>query len=168
VRLGRIVRPHGTAGEVAVRLESSVTPDRLVGATAWVVPPSTTGAIGRTIVAARSGPRGALITLEGITEPNTARELAGRWLLVREDLASMTARPEPDLSGYLVADMERGELGRIADVIVTGANDVLVVEGGRFGQVLIPVIEKVVLDVNHEDSTVRVALLDGLIDEADA
>ena len=46
-----------------------------------------------------------------------------------------------------VEDQQRGVLGTIVEVIVTGANDVWVVEG-RFGEILIPVIDDVVMGVS--------------------
>ena len=63
-------------------------------------------------------------------------------------------------------DEERGELGVIDEIIVTGANDVWVVRGGPLGEVLIPVIDDCVLEVDTETRTARVRLLPGLIEEA--
>lgn len=45
----------------------------------------------------------------------------------------------------------------------TPANDVWVVEGDRYGEVLIPVIEQVVLDL-PDTETISVHVMDGLID----
>jgi 16S rRNA processing protein RimM len=50
------------------------------------------------------------------------------------------------------------------DVIETGANDVWVVQGTRFGEVLLPVTDEVVLDVDDASGTAHVRLLPGLID----
>jgi 16S rRNA processing protein RimM len=47
-------------------------------------------------------------------------------------------------------------------VIVTGANDVWVVEG-PFGEILIPVIADVVMGVSENDGVIVVRLLDGLM-----
>ena len=59
-----------------------------------------------------------------------------------------------------VVDEARGVLGEIVEVIVTGANDVWVVDG-PFGEVLLPVIDDVVLDVDEEARTAQVRLLAG-------
>jgi len=56
------------------------------------------------------------------------------------------------------------ELGTVVDVIVTGANDVWVIDG-PYGEVLVPVIDDVVRDVDEENGTARTRLLDGLIDD---
>ncbi len=49
------------------------------------------------------------------------------------------------------------------EVIETGANDVLVVTRPDQSEVLIPMIHDVVLDMNLEQGTVIVHLIDGLI-----
>jgi 16S rRNA processing protein RimM len=64
-----------------------------------------------------------------------------------------------------VFDGERGLIGEITDVIITGANDVWVIEG-PFGEVLIPVIDQVIGDIDEEAGTVHITLLPGLIDES--
>ena len=52
-----------------------------------------------------------------------------------------------DLMGREVVDERFGSLGTIVEIMSTPANDVWVVEGDRYGEVLIPVIEQVVLDL---------------------
>jgi len=53
------------------------------------------------------------------------------------------------------------ELGEISEVIETGSNDVYLVEGDS-GQILLPAISSVVLEVNLEQSVMLVHLMDGL------
>jgi 16S rRNA processing protein RimM len=64
-------------------------------------------------------------------------------------------------------DARRGDLGRIEETIVTGANDVWVVHGS-YGEILIPVIDEVVIEVDEDDRTVSVTLLPGLLEEDDS
>ena len=71
------------------------------------------------------------------------------------------------LEGLRVYDGQRGFLGVIVNVLQTGANDVSVVSGGSFGEVLIPVIEGVVEDIDFEEVTVHVNMLPGLLDEGE-
>jgi 16S rRNA processing protein RimM len=67
--------------------------------------------------------------------------------------------------GLRVIDVDRGDIGTVADVIVTGANDVWVLRNGPYGEVLIPVIDDVVLEIDEVEGTASVRLLPGLIDE---
>mgnify|MGYP001767173869 CR=1 FL=1 len=163
-RVGRIQKPHGTKGEVVVVPDGGLSFVDIRGLQVWVVPPPLHATPYR-VTDARSGPKGVVLTLEGIDEAAAAHELVGRWLLAASD--DLPAAPEeaPDVLGYAVVDAARGNLGVITDVIVTGANDVFVVDEGPFGQVLLPVIADVVREIDHDARAVSVTLLDGLLDE---
>ena len=63
-------------------------------------------------------------------------------------------------------EMESGErLGRVTEVLETGANDVYVVRGPR-GEVLIPAIESVVRVLDLEAGRMVVSPLPGMLDES--
>lgn len=163
-RLGRIVKAHGTNGEVAVESTGDLAFVSRAGADVWIVPPLESGAFARQIESVRRGPKHSLVRIVGMDTAAEAHEAVGRWLLVGGEEA-LTAEEPDEFLGLRVWDRERGELGVVTDVIVTGANDVLVVEGERYGQVLIPVIDDVIVDVDLAGGAVNVTLLDGLIDE---
>ena len=59
-------------------------------------------------------------------------------------------------------------LGRITDVLQTGANDVYVVKPNpgvtTMSEILIPAIDEVVLDISLEKGQVLIELMDGLLD----
>ena len=68
----------------------------------------------------------------------------------------------------LTVETESGErLGRLAEVLETGANDVYVVRGPR-GEVLLPAVEDVIRQVDLESRRVVVRLLPGMLPEGDA
>lgn len=136
----------------------------LIGLQVWVVPPPVRVRPYR-VLDARRGPKGAIVTLEGCATAADARELAGRWLLAAEADLPEPAAAAHDVLGFAVTDGRRGYLGVVTDVIITGANDVLVVDDGPFGQVLVPVIEQVIDYVDENAETITVDLLEGLIDE---
>ncbi len=69
------------------------------------------------------------------------------------------------LVGLMVDDLEKGQLGVVTDVLQTGANDVYVIKGERYGEVLIPAIKDVVLDIDLANGRMKVKLLPGLLDE---
>jgi 16S rRNA processing protein RimM len=60
----------------------------------------------------------------------------------------------------VVTDLDE-ELGELSEVIETGSNDVYLVEGDS-GQILLPAISSVVLEVNLEQRVMLVHLMDGL------
>jgi 16S rRNA processing protein RimM len=166
VPLGRIVKTHGLAGEVSVIVTDGLPLERLVGVHVWFVPPP--GIVRTSVIAGvRPGPKGPLVKLDGIDGPDAAAALRGTTMLAAaSDVpADITPEPEDDLVGMRVVDEIRGYLGVIDEVLVTGANDVWLVHGGPFGEVLIPVIEQCVLDIDRDAMSASVRLLPGLIEE---
>jgi 16S rRNA processing protein RimM len=65
------------------------------------------------------------------------------------------------LIGMTVRTEEGTELGRIANILETGARDVYVVSGRR-GEILLPAIEEVVREVDLAAGVMTVRLLPGL------
>lgn len=165
VAVGRIVKTHGLNGEVSVAAATGASLTALVGVTAWFTPPPA-GIRSAVIEAVRQGPKGPLVTFSGIHSADTARLIAGTEVLVARAVVPddwlVEADEADELIGYALIDSRRGPIGEIVDTIVTGANDVWVVEG-PFGEVLVPVIDDVVELVDDDDHTVRVTLLEGLL-----
>jgi len=163
VPVARVVKSHGLHGEVAVKSLVDLPLHFLEGLTVFVVPP--TASVRESVVSGvRPGPKGPLLELRGIDDIGTARSLSGTTLLVRsEDLPEEFEDADLDAIGLEVIDGERGSLGMVTDVIVTGANDVWVIEG-PLGQVLLPVIDDVVREIDEDARTATVTLLPGLID----
>ena len=167
-RLGKITKAHGTRGEVTVAPRDGLSLSLLAGVDVWIVPPPASGAITRRITDVRPGPKGSLVRITGVESPAEAHEVVGRYLIARGEEVPATGSETEELIGYEVHDKKRGLIGTVAEVIETGANDVLVVEEGPFGQVLVPVIDQVIISVDQSASVVHVALLEGLIDEDEA
>lgn len=158
------MKVHGTTGEVTVAQTAGLALALPLDEDVWIVPPPASGAMTRRIESVRRAPKGQLVRFAGIESAAEAHDLCGRWVLARGDESEHTEGPDAYI-GAEVRDVRRGELGRVTDVIVTGANDVIVVDGERYGQVLIPVIDDVILGFDGE--CISVALLDGLLDEDD-
>lgn len=163
VPLGRVAKTHGMNGEVSVVMTVGLPVERLIGLEVWFTPPPAHVRSAR-VAGVRPGPKGPLFAFEGIADIGTASALRGCNVLARSgDLPEYEEEFDP--VGLRVIDETRGEIGEVTDVIVTGANDVWVVEGGPFGQVLVPDIEDVVGEIDEDEGTVAVRLLPGLIEE---
>ncbi len=162
--VARAVKVHGRAGEISLDPILQDDLSWLAGTSVWFVPPAEQ-AVSFRVESVRRGPKGPLIALEGIGSREHASSLAGRAVLVeRSAVPAKYLEEEPDPIGLVVRDEQRGHLGEVTEVIVTGANDVWIVHGGPLGEVLIPVIEDVVLDIDFESGEALVRLLPGLID----
>ncbi|MBI5252022.1 MAG: 16S rRNA processing protein RimM [Desulfomonile tiedjei] len=159
VVIGRAAKPFGIRGEIKVKpftesLESFENSDVLVfGETAYKV----------TRIRIHKG--AALVSLEGIDSPEAASKLMGT--LVKTGEGNLPAKEEDEyywfeLLGMCVFTTDGRDLGKITQITPTGANDVLHVEGS-YGEVLLPMIEDVVLEVDLENEKMTVDPLDGLI-----
>lgn len=94
-----------------------------------------------------------------------AEGLIGCYVLARADDLELGPRDVAfaDLVGRCVVDRRHGDLGTIESVMETPANDVWVISGGPFGEVLLPVIESVVPAIPDE-GPIEVCVMDGLLD----
>ncbi len=166
VPVGRVVKTHGLKGEVSVASAAEAPLSVLEGVSVWFVPPVGTVRSSR-IEGVRPGPKGPIVKLEGIDSIDVARGLCNREILAsRADLpdAWFDVEEEFDPVGLIVESETDGLIGTITELIITGANDVWVVEG-PYGEVLIPVIDDVVLGLDDDGKTVWVSLLPGLLPE---
>ncbi len=106
-----------------------------------------------------------ILKFKGIDNINDIERYKGKSLFVtREDAIEL----EDD--EYYIADLigmdvttDEGEVGKLVDVIETGANEVYVVEFEKYGEVLIPAIHDCILDVDVEAMQMKVHLLEGLV-----
>jgi 16S rRNA processing protein RimM len=165
VAAGRVVKTHGLKGEVSAVSHAEASLALLSGSLVWFVPPPR-GLRSARLTATRPGPKGTLLTFEGVSDIDRAAQLVGCEILVRaEDLPDgWLLIDDEDLHGFSVIDSVRGDLGRIEETIHTGANDVWVVQG-PLGEILVPVIDDVVHGIDSDARRIEVTLLPGLIDE---
>lgn len=165
IAVARIIKAHGLKGEVSVALSTDLPSFMLEGLTVWIVPPHVGIRDGR-VESVRPGPKGPLVKISGVESIELAGQLRGHDLMVRSiDLPDEIADNFFDPIDLRVVTDTGRYLGIITEVIVTGANDVWVVSGGDAGQVLLPVIDDVVLEIDEDTDTITVHVLDGLIDE---
>lgn len=68
-----------------------------------------------------------------------------------------------DMIGLSVVTEDGEEFGILKDVIVTGANDVYIIDSPSHGEVLVPAIKECILDVDIEAGMMKIHLMDGLI-----
>ena len=110
------------------------------------------------IVEGKRHGKSVIARFEGIDDRDAAAELVGLELGIER-----TEMPEPDQGQYYWADLEGlkvlhrdgTELGTVAYVMATGANDVLVTSGER--ERLIPfVLDEVILDVDLVNGVITV------------
>jgi len=109
------------------------------------------------------------LALKDVTTRQQAEGLVGYELLIpRQNLPPLDEDTHYwiDLIGLSVFTTDRQCLGRITDIIATGANDVYVVttpEGYPVKEILLPAIASVILEVDVAGQKMVVELPEGLI-----
>ena len=117
-----------------------------------------------TVLGARSHKDRFLLQLEGCSERTTAEGLRGQWLYIPIEEAMPLTEDEyyvHEVLGLRVETVEGEFLGHVQEVIFTGANEVFVVEEDK-GELLLPVLEDVVLEIDRAGERVLVTLPPGL------
>lgn len=106
-----------------------------------------------------------LLKLKGIDDMTAAETLKGTVVKITEDMAVPCEEDEyyiRDLYDMEVVTVEGEKLGIISDVIFTGANDVYAVKNEEGKEILIPAIKDCIINVDVENNTMTVKLLEGL------
>lgn len=108
-----------------------------------------------------------ILKFKGYDTINEIECYKGKELYVTRENAVALEKDEyfiADLIGLEVMDEEENLIGRLTDVIETGANDVYCVETGEGKEILIPAIKDCILSVDPEAGEMRVHLIPGLLD----
>ena len=107
-------------------------------------------------------PRGntrALVRLTGVRNLTDAEELVGRDVCAEDDLYE---DEEEDLTGWTVLDADGTEVGTVTAHEDIPGNPCIWVETGH-GEVLVPLREELVLDVDEQKETLRMTIPEGLL-----
>lgn len=108
-----------------------------------------------------------ILKFKGLDNINDIEKYRQKSLYVTRKNAVRLQRDEyfiADLIGLKVQDEDGKELGTVKDVIETGANDVYEVEMADGKSLLLPAIKQCILNVDVENGTMHVHVLEGLLD----
>jgi 16S rRNA processing protein RimM len=160
VVVGRITRPHGVRGELAVQVLSEV-PERFANGSALSLEDGRT----LTIRSARPHKDRLLVTFEEVRDRSEAEALRGS-LLVAPASSSPELPPgswwDHEIVGCTVTTETGRILGTVGEVIHTVANDVwnAISEDGT--ETLLPALADVLVDVDVEARRIVVREIPGL------
>jgi 16S rRNA processing protein RimM len=150
VAIGRVVKPQGRKGEVAVEPLSD-RPDRFPELRRAYVPGPGDGARAVTVIEAWPHKGRFVLKLEGIDSIDQAEALRGLELRIPED--ELAPLPEGSyyhhqLRGLRAVDAEGRAVGTVEDILEAGGEaPVLVVKGAR-GETLVPLARDFIREVD--------------------
>ena len=166
VAIGRVVKPQGRKGEVLVESFSD-RKDRFPSLRAVYL--ADEGGPAREVKVMDCWPHKGrfVVKLDGVDSIDEAEALRGAELRIgEEDLESLPSGSyyHHQLRGLTAVDEAGGELGRVEDILETGAEAPVLVVKGRKGEVLVPLAETFIRNVDLEAGRV-VVVIPELVDE---
>jgi 16S rRNA processing protein RimM len=165
ITIGKAVKPFGVRGEMKIEPLTDF-PERFkkLGRVYLVSPAGKK--VSSEVRSVRYAGKAIYLLFSGYGSPEQARALNG-WLI---KIPEEEALPPPEGSYYwfeligMEVFSESGEkLGKIADIIETGSNDVYVVKQGR-KEVYIPATKEIVKQVDRKTKRMVIHLMDGLME----
>lgn len=160
--IGYLRRPHGVSGEIIMDLHTDF-PDRVKSGRKIYIGDKHEAATFDTV---RIHGDSMLISMKGYDTPETVGRFRNQWVYVK----AKDVPPLPEGQHYKyeyidldVIDDNGNALGKIAEILETGANDVYVVRDEAGKEILLPAIPPVVLEVDMEARRMKVHLLEGLV-----
>ena len=156
IEAGRICNTHGVAGEVKIEV--------------WLDSPEFMKRFKRVFIQGREVKmlsskihKGFLLAkLEGVEDVNAAMAYKGKTVHIHRADAKLPKGSYfiQDIIGALVIDEERGEIGKLVDVMETPASNIYVVKGET--EHLIPVVPEFVMSTDAERGIIKVKLIEGM------
>jgi len=166
LEIGDIVGTHGLRGDLRIRLKSGDPDLLLTMKTICLRLP--TGKVANIEITRQILHKGrVLMRLQGYDSIDLAEQIVGSLVLLAEEMLPDLHDDEyywGQLEGLQVVDQQRGEVGKLQQLLSTAAHDTYVVNG-CFGEILIPAVHQFVLEIDLKAGVMRVDLPDGLIPE---
>lgn len=161
--VGQLGRPHGVQGAISMRILTDF-PERLQpGVTVFVGPAYTPMRIRQ----AQTHRKKLLLAFEYVQTREQAAELTNAFVFVHR--AELPPLPEGEyyqhqLLGLRVFSADDGEdLGKLEEILPTGANDVYLIRMNDGRELLLPAIEGILQHVDLPNRTMTVHVLPGAL-----
>ncbi len=166
--VGRVVKAHGVTGEVVVEVRTDEPETRFAPGAALRAKGSDHRERNIVVEAARAHGSRLLVRLAGVADRDAADALRGSLLVIdSEDLPPID---EPDtyydhqLEGLRVRTTDGRDIGTVTEVLHTAAGELLAVNRGEAGEVLVPFVSAIVTSVSLDACVVEIDPPDGLLE----
>jgi len=159
IAVGEVLSTHGVSGGVRARVLSDVAHRFDAGQEIYI-----RGIPYRIVRSSRRPPRQVYLDLHGLGTVEAARALVGQPITVPPEAVPQLPDGEYfhfQLVGLRVLTQEGEDLGLLSEILETGSNDVYVVRGPG-GEVLVPALADVIMDVKLDQGIMVVSLPEGL------
>ncbi len=163
--VGKIVNTHGIRGEVRVIATTDFPKERFQNGAVLYLKQSAGEPLRLEVAGARQHKGMWLIKFKDYDNINDVQNFRDHELMVTEDEQQPLEEGQyyyHQIIGLTVKTLEGRELGTIKEILSPGANDVWVVERKGQSDLLLPVIDDVIKNVDLDKGEVDVELMEGL------
>ncbi len=166
--VGEVLRPHGVRGEVRARVLTENREQLLDLDYVYLADsPEDKRRIRLAVKNVRFNKTYALLSLAGYSSRDDAERLRSKLVMIDPEQAAPLEGEQYylfQLIGLQVVCADK-TIGRVKEVLQTGANDVYIVESPAYGELLLPAHDETILSIDFESRVIAMALPDGLIPE---
>jgi 16S rRNA processing protein RimM len=160
--VAQVLAPHGVRGELKCRIVTDFPRQRFKRGNTVLVDGDA-----HVIQAGRVQGQIVLLRLNGVPDRTAAERFRGKDVLIHVDDALALPKGEfywHQVIGLAVIDATtQTNLGEVADILETGANDVYIVRTETGRELLIPAIKDVVKDIDPSLGRILIEPLPGLL-----
>ena len=162
--VGKLRRPHGVSGEIAMEIYTDF-PERLKPGKKLFLGDEH---IPVRLQSVRMHNQLILIHLEGYKTREEVGSLRNQVVYVPTSKLPLLDEGEyyhHQLIGLMVFDESGRSLGKIAEILETGANDVFIIRSNDRGDILLPYLEELVIRIDLDQGQFHTRLIPGLLQE---
>lgn len=166
--VGKIVNTHGIRGEVRVISRTDFAQERYKIENVLYIFMENKPPIEVKVASHRVHKSFDLLAFEGYDNINLVEKFKGAMIKVPESQLQPLDEGEyyfHEIIGCTVVTEDGETIGEVKEILKPGANDVWVVKRKKGGDVLIPYIADVVKQVDVENKTITIHVMEGLLDE---
>ncbi|MCY9658079.1 ribosome maturation factor RimM [Paenibacillus chondroitinus] len=166
ITVGKIANTHGIRGELKIVPETDF-PERFDKGNALIIVDPQNKQTPVTVQTSRLHKNVFIVQFTQFSNINEVEKFKGSLLKIEAKNQQPLEEGEyyyHEIIGCKVITEEGQELGLVSEVLTPGANDVWVVDLPKGKQLLLPVIDDVILDVDVAAKTIRIHLMEGLME----
>lgn len=159
INIGKVVTTHGVRGDIKVYPHTNV--EDMFGKLKKIYIGDQEYKVSSTKYA-KGCP---VLNIDGLNTVEEAQKLIGKPVFAdEENLPKLEADSFylKDIIGCMAVSEQGEEIGKITDVIFTGANDVYEISARADRKILVPAVKEFILNVNIKNKKITVKLIEGM------
>ena len=159
INIGKVVTTHGVRGDIKVYPHTNVEDMFSKLKKVYI------GEDERKILSVKYAKGCPVLNVDGVNTVEQAQLLIGNQVFADESALPKLEEDAfylKDIIGCTAVNEDETEIGKVTDVIFTGANDVYQIETENGREMLVPAVKEFVLAVDIKNKKIKIRLIDGM------